>query len=134
MSVFRLLLSVLCFGGLAAAADTEPRPWWTPARPAIEQHLGRPYVWGACGLKSFDCSGFVWRIMLDNGILMKRTTARKFYMMLPKVSKGSEYSYGNIVFFDNLRHCGIVSERTSFYHSQLSKGTNLSPFNQFWRS
>jgi cell wall-associated NlpC family hydrolase len=134
MKPLRVSAAILCLGGVAAAANPEPRPWWDPARSAIERHLGRPYVWGACGSKSFDCSGFVWRIMMDNGVLFKRTTARKFYMMLPRIPKESQYTYGNIVFFDNLKHCGIVNERGSFYHSQLSKGTNLSPFNQFWRS
>ena len=45
-------------------------------KSTIENHLGRPYVWGSSGLKSFDCSGFVWRVMYENGILLKRTTAR----------------------------------------------------------
>jgi cell wall-associated NlpC family hydrolase len=26
-------------------------------RNAIDKNLGRPYVWGATGLKSYDCSG-----------------------------------------------------------------------------
>jgi hypothetical protein len=35
---------------------------------------------------------------------------------------------------DNLKHCGIVKDRTSFYHAQTSRGTNLSDFDPFWRS
>jgi len=102
-------------------------------RTVIERHLGRPYVWGACGLKSFDCSGFVWRVMQENEILVKRTTARKYYMSLPKVSDEERWNFGNIVFFSNLKHCGIVDTRETFYHAAVSTGTHLSRFDPFWR-
>ena len=100
---------------------------------SIEGHLGRPYVWGSCGLKSFDCSGYVWRVLWENGILMKRTTARKLYMVLPKVSEADRWAFGNIVFFDNRKHCGIVASHDTFYHAQTSAGTNLSHFDPLWR-
>jgi len=103
-------------------------------KATIEGYLGRPYVWGATGLKSFDCSGFVWRVLNDNGILIKRTTARKLYFSLPDPATGTTWQPGNIVFFDDLKHCGIVNERESFYHSQTSIGTNLSRFSPYWRS
>lgn len=104
-----------------------------PLKQAIESHLGRPYVWGACGLKSFDCSGFVWRVMLKSGLFIKRTTARKLYMSLPAVPASNRFQPGNIVFFDNLTHCGIVNSRADFYHAQIHKGTNRSEFEPFWR-
>jgi len=107
--------------------------FWLSVQSVIQRYLGRPYVWGASGLKSFDCSGFVWRVMLESGILVKRTTARKYYMRLPRVAAGSDYAAGNVVFFDNLKHCGIVSGRSEFYHAQTSKGTNLSHFDPYWR-
>ncbi len=106
---------------------------WDRIKAAVESHLSRPYVWGACGLKSFDCSGFVWRVMADNGMLIKRTTARKLYMSLPRVAAGGRFDSGNIVFFDNLKHCGIVADSMTFYHAQSSIGTNLSRFDPYWR-
>jgi len=125
-------LSLLC--GLAASVLAgDALAFWKPDRTKIERHMGRPYVWGACGLKSFDCSGFVWRVMLDNGIFIKRTTARKLFMSLPRLGEGGRWDYGNLVFFDNLKHVGIVNERSSFYHAQSSRGTNLSSFDPFWR-
>ena len=139
MTRFRPILAaaLLAVPWAAAAADS-PAPqaprFWTPAASSIQRFLGKPYVWGGAGLKSFDCSGFVWRVMLENGILLKRTTARKFYMMLPPVPEESRYQYGNIVFFDNLRHVGIVDTERTFYHAQVSKGTNLSPFTPLWRN
>ncbi|HEY3216847.1 MAG TPA: NlpC/P60 family protein [Candidatus Eisenbacteria bacterium] len=102
-------------------------------RAIIESHLGRPYVWGSCGLKSFDCSGFVWRVMQENGILLKRTTARKYYLSLPKVSDQERWRFGNVVFFSNLKHCGIVEGREGFYHAAVSAGTHRSQFDPLWR-
>ena len=120
----------------SASADslaTSPYDSEAHVRAIIESHLGRPYIWGACGLKSFDCSGFVWRVMQENGVLVKRTTARKYYMSLPKVAEGERLRFGNIVFFSNLKHCGIVDTRERFYHAAVSTGTHLSRFDPHWR-
>ena len=54
------------------------------------------------------------------------------YLSLPKVDDSQKWQFGTSVFFDDLRHVGIVDSRT-FYHSPVSKGTNLSEFNSFWR-
>jgi cell wall-associated NlpC family hydrolase len=112
--------------GVSAAAEAA-------VRAAIESHLSRPYVWGACGLKSFDCSGFVWRVMTENGLFIKRTTARKFYMCLPKVADGDRWNFGNVVFFSDLKHCGIVESRETFYHAAVTMGTHRSQFDPLWR-
>jgi len=99
-------------------------------RRSIESHLGRPYVWGAAGLKSFDCSGFVWRVFAENGVLMKRTTARKLYVSLPRTNRPA---FGDLVFFNSLKHVGIVSDPAAFYHAETSKGTSFSRFDPYWR-
>jgi cell wall-associated NlpC family hydrolase len=102
-------------------------------RAVIERHLGRPYVWGATGLKSFDCSGFVWRVMQENGIFIKRSTARKYFLTLPKAPEDRPWEFGDIVFFSNLKHCGIVQTPETFYHAAVSVGTHVSRFDPFWR-
>lgn len=131
--LFLLLALPIALQAAQVEAQVLQPDFWSGIRLAIERHLGRPYVWGGAGLKNFDCSGFVWRVMLENGILVKRTTARKFYMSLPSVPRTDRFKFGNIVFFDNLKHCGIVSDSATFYHAQLHKGTNLSEFDAFWR-
>lgn len=115
---------------LVTPSATDPRPGF---RAVIERHLGRPYVWGATGLKSFDCSGFVWRVMQENGIFIKRTTARKYFLALPKPAEDDPWQFGNIVFFSNLKHCGIVQTPETFYHAAVSVGTHVSRFDPFWR-
>lgn len=119
---------------LRADVQADRSGLWESLKRTADRYVGRPYVWGASGLKSFDCSGFIWRVLFENGILLKRTTARKFYMCLPKLSSPeAERRPGNIVFFDNARHCGIVSDSRSFYHAETSRGTNLSRFDPYWR-
>jgi cell wall-associated NlpC family hydrolase len=136
----RLIISValiLVLAASLAAQSTDSASSSTSflegIRASILKNLGRPYVWGASGMKSFDCSGFIWRVMYDNGILLKRTTARKFYMMLPAASKEDQGKFGTLVFFDNLKHVGMIDSPQFFYHAQVSVGTNHSPMNSFWR-
>jgi peptidoglycan DL-endopeptidase CwlO len=138
--VFIIFSVFLIVVGLFASGIAEPlqnadqsNTMWGTVQKTVEKYLGRPYVWGAAGLKSFDCSGFIWRVMADNGIIVKRTTARKLYMSLPRVPKDSSYDAGSLVFFDNLKHVGMVQDQKSFYHAQVSKGTNLSSFDPYWR-
>ena len=138
----RLLISLMLLACLSVSARAQAPTTSTTTgvtdflagmHSAIERNLGRPYVWGAAGLKSYDCSGFVWRVLYENGILMKRTTARKFYMMLKPASKEEQGTFGTLVFFDDLKHMGIVDTPQAFYHAQVSAGTNRSPMNSFWK-
>jgi len=129
-----LLVACICTEGSAQTAGTPAQSgFWDGIKAAIQKNLGRPYVWGATGAKSFDCSGFIWRVMYENGILMKRTTARKFYMTLPKAAEADRTSFGTLVFFDDLKHVGIIDDATAFYHAQVSIGTNRSNMTPFWR-
>jgi cell wall-associated NlpC family hydrolase len=130
------LLSMALLSSRVAAQSDEGKVtgFWDGVKATIQRNLGRPYVWGSSGLKSFDCSGFVWRVMYENGILVKRTTARKFYLTLPKATKEDQASFGTLIFFDDLKHVGIVDDSTNFYHTQVSRGTNRSEMTPFWRN
>ena len=133
-AVLVLLFVTLIYPDASAQSDT-PRAtgFWDGVKAAIQEHLGRPYVWGSAGLKSFDCSGFIWRVMYENGILIKRTTARKLYMTLPKAAEADQTSFGTLVFFNDLKHAGIIDNAYAFYHAQVSIGTNRSRMTPFWR-
>ena len=130
-----LLFLVLILAGPRCLAQETPEgvsPFWPRMRVAIQKHLGRPYVWGASGLKSFDCSGFVWRSLADSGYLLKRTSARKMFFSLQEADPEHPRSPGNLVFFDDLGHVGIVQDETSFFHSATSKGTSQGTFHGHW--
>ena len=126
----RFLLALMASACVCAAQESFEAKF----RASIERLLGRPYVWGATGEKSFDCSGFVWRVAGDHGLFMKRTTARKLYFATSPVKPSEKGRLGNLIFFDDLRHIGIVNDRRTFYHAQVSKGTNLSQMTPFWLS
>jgi cell wall-associated NlpC family hydrolase len=131
--VLVILLVVSISSQILAAQADAPVTFWDGIKASLQKNLGRPYVWGAAGMKSFDCSGFIWRVMYENGILMKRTTARKFYMTLPKATPSDQTTFGTLVFFDDLKHVGMIDDATSFYHAQVSVGTNRSKMTPFWR-
>jgi cell wall-associated NlpC family hydrolase len=134
-----LLLVLACVTVSARAQSTSDsstsgfKDFLEGIRTAIQKNLGKPYVWGATGEKSFDCSGFVWKVLYDNGIFMKRTTARKYYMMLKPATKEDQGNFGTLVFFDDLKHVGIIDSPKEFYHAQSVVGTNLSPMNSYWK-
>jgi cell wall-associated NlpC family hydrolase len=116
----------------AAPSAAEPPVWWGRMLASIESHLGRPYAWGSTGLKGFDCSGFVWRVLAESGMLTKRTTARKYYLSLKPATRAETKEAGSIVFFDNLKHVGIVSDGATFYHAAVSTGTSKAAYQPYW--
>ncbi len=95
----------------------------------LSGNLGRPYVWGATGHKSYDCSGFVWRMLNDNGVFLKRTTARKLYVATEPTE---EMSFGTLVFFDDLKHVGILKDKRTFFHASSSHGTMQAALAPYW--
>lgn len=135
----RLLLTLSLLATMASAALGAAEPTAPPAadsitgrlREVIGQHLGKPYLLGSAGLKSFDCSGFVWRALTDSGLFLKRTSARKLYVSLRPAPAASRF--GTLIFFDNLKHCGIVNDANTFYHADSKKGTTVSPLQPYWK-
>ncbi|MBU2538676.1 MAG: C40 family peptidase [Proteobacteria bacterium] len=131
------LLLALSFSPATAGQQEPVKPstetFGNDLRLKIEQFLGRPYARGTRGPKRFDCSGFVWRVMRENGIRMKRTSARKLYFSLPKIQEDEKWQLGSVVFFNNMKHCGIVNDESSFYHASSTAGTTLSEFAPYWR-
>jgi hypothetical protein len=66
-------------------------------------------------------------------VLIKRTTTWKLYVSLPEAPAGEYWLSGDIVFFDDLRHCGIVNSRSDFYHAGTTIGIARAGFNPLWR-
>ena len=99
---------------------------------AIDERLGAPYVFGATGPRVFDCSGFVWSVFREAGINFDRASARSLWAQFEAPKPGEEYKFGTLVFFNNLRHVGIVAGPDGFYHASSSHGVTYSTFNDYW--
>ena len=89
---------------------------------------GAPYVWGASGPSTFDCSGLVWWTHAQCGINFGRTDTRGLSSM------GSAVSYGNLqpgdvlIFSSNgsysgIHHTGIYIGNGMMVHAPHSGAT-----------
>ena len=79
------------------------------------QELGKPYVWGAAGPSSFDCSGLAMYVYAQVGVSLPHNAAAMF-------SYGSPVGYGDLqpgdlVFFSGLGHMGIYIGGGQFIHA-----------------
>ena len=89
-----------------------------------KQYLGCPYVYGAAGSKSFDCSGFTMYVYKHFGISLPHgATSQSRYGT--KVSK-SNLKAGDIVFLTDyetgvgIGHCGIYIGNGNFIHASTT--------------
>ena len=88
-----------------------------------KQFLGKPYVYGANGPNSFDCSGFVKYVMSQFGVSLPRTShtqANSGYY----VSR-ENLQMGDLVFFQDgprVSHVGIYISDGMMIHASSGKG------------
>jgi cell wall-associated NlpC family hydrolase len=101
---------------------------------AIDTRMGAPYVYGTQGPRVFDCSGFVWSVFQSAGVTFERGSARDFWANFSPVSEDEKYKFGTLVFFNNLKHVGIVADANGFYHASTSQGVTYSSFSGYWGS
>ena len=101
---------------------------------AMQSHVGADYHFNRTGPDSFDCSGFVWRAFQDVGLNFQRGPARSYWATMPAPAADEQFKFGNLVFFSNLSHVGIVVDEKGFYHSARHGGVMYSPFNEYWLS
>jgi peptidoglycan endopeptidase LytE len=101
---------------------------------AIDTRIGAPYVYGTQGPRVFDCSGFVWSVFQSAGVSFERGSARDFWSNFSPVNEDEKYKFGTLVFFNNLKHVGIVADENGFYHASTSQGVTYSSFSGYWGS
>lgn len=89
--------------------------------------LGKPYVWGAQGPNSFDCSGFTYYVFKNKaGITLPRTSSAqsKYGTYISK----SNLKAGDLVFFDTsgsnngaVSHVGLYIGNGKMIHASYSQ-------------
>lgn len=95
-----------------------------------KQFLGRPYVYGANGPDSFDCSGFTTYVFKNYGVSLPRTAYDQGYGDYgTKISSASDLKVGDLVFFNTVAdndlsdHVGIYIGGGSFIHAGSGSST-----------
>jgi len=79
------------------------------------QHLGKPYVWGATGPNSFDCSGLVCYVYAQIGVGLPRVTFDQ--VRCGRAVAPSGLAPGDLVFFRHNNHVGIYLGGGFFIHA-----------------
>ena len=104
-----------------------------------KRFLGKPYVWGAQGPNSFDCSGFTYYVFKNSANITLPRTSKDQSTYGTTVSK-KNLKVGDLVFFDtsgsnsgNVSHVGIYIGSNQFIHASSSKGkVVISDFNNYY--
>ncbi|MGH3313805.1 MAG: NlpC/P60 family protein [Streptomyces sp.] len=81
-----------------------------------KQQLGKPYVWGATGPSSFDCSGLTMGAWKTAGITLPRTTWDQVEVGT-KVAKSSMKPGDLVFFYDDISHVGIYAGNGQMIHA-----------------
>jgi peptidoglycan DL-endopeptidase CwlO len=103
------------------------------ARTAVQwayRELGKPYVWGAAGPNSFDCSGLTQYVWAKAGVYLDHYTGAQWNE--GRHVSQSELQPGDLVFFgSDLHHVGIYVGNGNMIEAPHS-GANVrvSPYNR----
>ena len=120
----RAAAAELSAGSFTDSTDANPVDALIPAAPPSQyggvvglamQELGKPYVWGAAGPSSFDCSGLVMYVYAQVGVSLPHNAAAMYSYGTP-VSYG-DLQAGDLVFFSGLGHMGIYIGGGQFIHA-----------------
>ncbi|MEU3551621.1 C40 family peptidase [Streptomyces longwoodensis] len=84
---------------------------------AAKTRLGSPYVWGATGPSSFDCSGLTSWAYAQAGISIPRTSQAQANIGT-RINSVSDLRVGDLVFFFNdLHHVGLYAGNGQILHA-----------------
>lgn len=78
-------------------------------------HLGKPYVWGAEGPDSFDCSGLVCYVYAQIGVRLPRVTYSQ--VCCGRAVSPGDLRPGDLVFFRHNAHVGLYVGGGLFIHA-----------------
>ena len=107
--------------GAAGSLPPAPNAMAARAIAAARSRLGAPYVWGAAGPTSFDCSGLTQWAYRQAGLVIPRTS-RQQYAGLPHVPL-DQLAPGDLVFYAT-----DVSNPATIHHVGMYLGAGLSVY------
>lgn len=98
------------------------------------KYMGRPYIFGANGPRSFDCSGFTRYVYRLHGYYIPRTAASQSRVGTA-VAKGN-WRYGDLIFFRNtykagISHVGIYAGNKRIVHAWPRTGVTVHNFTTY---
>ncbi|MFI6799031.1 C40 family peptidase [Streptosporangium canum] len=96
-----------------------PKPAWQKALKWAMAQRGTPYVWGGTGRGGFDCSGLMLRAYGAAGIKLPRVAADQYGAFSKKIA-WKNLKPGDLVFFHNLGHVGMISKPGYMVHAPQS--------------
>jgi cell wall-associated NlpC family hydrolase len=117
--------------GFPSAGVVPPSSIGSRVVAIAEQYLGRPYVWGAAGPYSFDCSGLVTYVFAQVGIVLPHFAAAQWgygtYVSLDQLEPG------DLVFFESLGHVGIYVGNGEYIQApQPGDVVKITPLSEPW--
>ena len=119
-------------GGTTTAVYTGPTN--TQAEQAVAfayAQLGKPYVWGATGPGSYDCSGLVQAAWASAGVSIPRVTYDQ-WAALPHVS-ASSIQPGDLLFYEGEGHVTMyVGDGYMIDAPQTGLDVEKIPMNTGW--
>jgi cell wall-associated NlpC family hydrolase len=140
ITTLALIASVLGSGlALAPTASASTDQAYRAYQHAKDK-LGKPYIWGAIGWNSYDCSGLVWRVYNQSGKNWKRTTAQGIYENYPHVKYMRNLRKGDLVFFEKKGdgdsaqdHVGLYAGNGKMIDAQNQGVTYETVWSNYWK-
>lgn len=97
---------------------------------AAIKYMGVPYSYGSMSKKGIDCSGLVLASLnLKRGKTLGSTAAAIF----KKTKRIKVPKKGCLVFFNKLKHVGIMLDDKRFIHASSSEGVKISKLDNYWK-
>jgi len=104
-----------------------------------KQFLGVPYKWAGVSPTGFDCSGFIYYVLKENGMPYGRTNVSGYWYNNTSFQKVTNSKPGDLIFFQNTytygpSHIGIMLNKNEFIQAGSSTGVTISNINDsYWK-
>jgi cell wall-associated NlpC family hydrolase len=105
-------------GDLGTLPDVPASPLAAAALAFAKAQLGKPYVWGATGPSSYDCSGLTGAAYAAAGLRLPRTAAEQWYAG-PHIGL-AQLQPGDLLFWAN-----DLADPSTIHHVALYAGNGL---------